>query len=50
MSLNSSRRTCRPWRPGRGRTGDLALYRLMPRIDRILVRALRYQRESGYKN
>ncbi len=33
----------------RGRTGYLALYRYMPHIDRILVLALRHQRESGYK-
>ena len=36
--------------PSRGRTGYLALYRLLPPIDRILVLALRHQRESGYKN
>ena len=33
----------------RGRTGYLALYRFLPRIDRILVLALRHQRASGYK-
>jgi plasmid stabilization system protein ParE len=33
----------------RGRTGYLALYRYVPHIDRILVLALRHQRESGYK-
>lgn len=33
----------------RGRTGYLALYRFLPAIDRILVLALRHQRESGYK-
>ena len=33
----------------RGRTGYLALYRFLPPIDRILVLALRHQRESGYK-
>ena len=33
----------------RGRTGYLALYRFLPHIDRILVLALRHQRESGYK-
>jgi plasmid stabilization system protein ParE len=33
----------------RGRTGYLALYRFLPSIDRILVLALRHQRESGYK-
>jgi plasmid stabilization system protein ParE len=33
----------------RGRTGYLALYRFLPLIDRILVLALRHQRESGYK-
>jgi plasmid stabilization system protein ParE len=34
----------------RGRTGYLALYRFLPHIDRILVLALRHQRESGYKS
>ena len=34
----------------RGQTGYLALYRFLPHIDRILVLALRHQRESGYKN
>lgn len=34
----------------RGRTGYLALYRYLPHIDRILVLALRHQRESGYKS
>lgn len=33
----------------RGRTGYLALYRFLPHIDRILVLALRHQRESGYQ-
>ena len=33
----------------RGRTGYLALYRFLPHIDRIMVLALRHQRESGYK-
>ena len=33
----------------RGRTGHLALYRFLPHIDRILVLALRHQRESGYR-
>lgn len=33
----------------RGHTGYLALYRFLPQIDRILVLALRHQRESGYK-
>ena len=33
----------------RGRTGYLALYRFLPHIDRILLLALRHQRESGYK-
>lgn len=33
----------------RGRTGYLALYRFLPHIDRILVLALRPQRESGYR-
>ena len=34
----------------RGRTGYLALYRFLPQLDRILVLALRHQRESGYKS
>ncbi|QDL54900.1 type II toxin-antitoxin system RelE/ParE family toxin [Rhodoferax aquaticus] len=34
----------------RGRTGYLALYRFLPHIDRILVLALRHQRESGYNS
>jgi plasmid stabilization system protein ParE len=33
----------------RGRTGYLALYRFLPHVDRILILALRHQRESGYK-
>ena len=33
----------------RGRTGYLALYRFLPRMQRMLVLALRHQRESGYK-
>jgi len=33
----------------RGRTGYLALYRFLPHINRILVLALRHQRESGYR-
>lgn len=33
----------------RGRTGYLALYRFLPHIDRILVLAVRHQRESGYR-
>jgi plasmid stabilization system protein ParE len=33
----------------RGRTGYLALYRFLPYIDRIVVLALRHQRESGYQ-
>ncbi len=33
----------------RGRTGYLALYRFLPHLDRVLVLALRHQRESGYK-
>lgn len=33
----------------RGRTGYLALYRFLPHVDRVLVLALRHQRESGYK-
>ncbi|MDO9201791.1 MAG: type II toxin-antitoxin system RelE/ParE family toxin [Hydrogenophaga sp.] len=34
----------------RGRTGYLALYRYLPHTDRILVLALRHQREAGYKS
>ncbi len=34
----------------RGRTGYLALYRFLPHLDRILVLAVRHQRESGYKS
>ena len=33
----------------RGHIGYLALYRFLPHIDRIVVLALRHQRESGYK-
>jgi plasmid stabilization system protein ParE len=33
----------------RGRTGYLALYRYLPQFDRVLVVALRHQRESGYR-
>ena len=33
----------------RGQTGYLALYRFLPHLDRIVVLALRHQRESGYK-
>ena len=33
----------------RGRTGYLALYRFLPHLDRVLVLAVRHQRESGYK-
>ena len=34
----------------RGRTGYLALYRFLPHVERVLVLALRHQRESGYKS
>ena len=34
----------------RGRTGYLALYRFLPHLDRVLILALRHQRESGYKS
>ena len=34
----------------RGRTGYLALYQFLPPLDRVLVLALRHQRESGYKS
>jgi plasmid stabilization system protein ParE len=33
----------------RGSTGYLAIYRYLPQLDRVLVLALRHQRESGYK-
>ena len=33
----------------RGRTGYLALYRFLPHLDRILVLAIRHQREAGYR-
>ena len=33
----------------RGRTGYLALYRFLPHLDRVLVLAVRHQRESGYR-
>ncbi len=33
----------------RGRTGYLALYRFLPERQRVLVLALRHQREAGYK-
>ena len=32
----------------RGRTGYLALYQFLPHVNRIVVLALRPQRESGY--
>jgi plasmid stabilization system protein ParE len=32
----------------RGRTGYLALYRLLPALQRVLVLAIRHQREVGY--
>ena len=32
----------------RGRTGYLALYRFLPNVQRVLVLALRHQREAGY--
>jgi len=34
----------------RGRTGYLALYRYLPNVQRVLVLALRHQREAGYKS
>lgn len=34
----------------RGRTGYLALYRFLPHRERVLVLALRHQREAGYKS
>ena len=34
----------------RGRTGYLALYRFLPHVERVLVLALRHQREFGYKS
>ena len=33
----------------RGRTGYLALYRFLPARQRVLVMAVRHQREAGYK-
>ena len=33
----------------RGRTGYMALYRFLPHLNRVLVLALRHQRDSGYK-
>lgn len=33
----------------RGRTGYLALYRFLPARQRVLVLAVRHQREAGYK-
>lgn len=32
----------------RGRTGYIALYRFLPRLQRIVVLAVRHQREAGY--
>jgi plasmid stabilization system protein ParE len=34
----------------RGRTGYLALCRLLPRADKLLILALRHQREAGYRS
>lgn len=34
----------------RGRTGYLALYRFLPALDRIVVLAVRHQREAGYRD
>jgi len=34
----------------RGSTGYLALYRFLPSLQRVLVLAVRHQRESGYKS
>ena len=34
----------------RGHTGYLALYRYLPQTDRVLILALRHQREVGYKS
>ena len=33
----------------RGSSGYLALYRFLPSLQRVLVLAVRHQRESGYK-
>ena len=33
----------------RGRTGYLALYEYQPAFDRVIVRAIRHQRETGYE-
>ncbi len=32
----------------RGRTGYIALYEYDPRFDRVVVRAIRHQREAGF--
>lgn len=34
----------------RGNSGYLALYRFLPSLQRVLVLAVRHQRESGYKS
>jgi plasmid stabilization system protein ParE len=33
----------------RGRSGYLALYQFMPEDDRVVVRAIRHQREAGFE-
>jgi plasmid stabilization system protein ParE len=34
----------------RGHTGYLVLYRFLPRLQRVLVLAVRHQREAGYRS
>jgi plasmid stabilization system protein ParE len=34
----------------RGRTGYLALYQYYPASDRVIVRAIRHQREAGFED
>lgn len=34
----------------RGRTGYLALYQYYPAFDRVMVRAIRHQREAGFED
>lgn len=34
----------------RGRTGYVALYQYYPRSDRVIVRAIRHQREAGFED
>lgn len=34
----------------RGHTGYLALYRFLPNLERVLVLAVRHQREAGFRS